>query len=101
MQSIFFGYICDPAKLLKKIDHLIASEMNIVLLEKKLAEVIITEMSASYVKFVLVSDFVAKPPGSLTPPDPESEKFKALGKKLHHVKNILIKEQLTDIADQE
>lgn len=96
-----FGYLSDPSELFQKIDHLIATEMNIILLEKKLVELMTTDLRASFARFVLVSDFVAKPPNTLAPPDPTAEKFKLLENKLHHYKQIMLKEQLTDKADLE
>lgn len=91
----------DDEELLKNLHSVTNSEMNIKLLEKKIADLIIHNLNAVTADFVLVSDFVSRPISSLDPSASNTSKYAPLEKMLHHVDRILVYEELTDPVHQE
>lgn len=89
------------SELLRQLNYVIASEMNLRLLDSKLIKVLTKEMRISKAYFVLESDIALRPVNSLdmaySPPifDPRLEKM------LHHVDHTLTTKNLVEAVDKE
>jgi len=88
-------------KIFKQLSPIIASETNIILLEKKIIDMLVTQIGVSRGSFVLVSDFNARTIDSLDSKVTIADKFSPLEKMLHHVKNVKVYEKLTDPVDKQ
>ena len=88
-------------KIFKQLLPIIASETNIILLEKKIIDMLVTQIGVSRGSFVLVSDFNARTIDSLDSKVTIADKFSPLEKMLHHVKNVKVYEKLTDPVDKQ
>jgi signal transduction histidine kinase len=84
-----------------QLTQVIASEMNLVLLEKKVVNLLSVALKISTGDFILVSDFVARPLSSLDSLDSPNIKFASLEKKLHEIKRIMVYEKISDPVDKE
>ena len=88
-------------KIFKQLLPIIASETNIILLEKKIIDMLVTQIGVSRGSFVLVSDFNARTIDSLDSKVTIADKFAPLEKMLYHVKNVKVYEKLTDPVDKQ
>lgn len=89
------------AQLLKRMTGVMASEINIYFLEKKIIEILSSELNLGPANFVLVSDFVARPMAVLSAKDDNHAKFAPLEKMLHRIKLLTIAKKITDPVDKE
>lgn len=94
----FLNYLFKYSTPLHQLSEITFRELNIVLLEKKLIQILSAEVHASSMAFLLEADFVALPPESLGGETPAKSRYARLAQLLHTVPKTLVFEQIEDLA---